>query len=359
MSLEELRKKVNETDAKIVGLIAERMRLAEEIGKQKNKEGRRVLDREREQKILEKVKAIAKTKNISPQDIESIYREIFSASKMMQGVEVAFQGEIGAYSEEAAFQFFGSSIGVRPCETVDEVFRLVEQDEVQYGVVPIENSLEGSISRVYDLLLDSNLKVSGEIELRVVHSLIANPGVKLEQIKRVYSHPQALGQCQGFLKHLKGELIPTYDTAGSVKMIKEKGIKDGAAVAGARAAEIYGMQIITTEIEDNQNNFTRFFILSKQDSPPSGSDKTSIVFSVKHRPGALFEFLGELAQRKINLTKIESRPTRQKPWEYNFYLDFEGHREDKLAKEALANLEKNALFVKVLGSYPKAKSAKP
>ncbi len=358
MSLEELRKRIDETDAQIVRLIAQRMKLAERIGQEKAREGRQVEDREREQEILKKVKALAQAENISPEYVESIYQQIFSLSKRVQNIVVAFQGEIGAYSEEAAFQFFGASVETRPCESVDEVFRLVEQEEVQYGIVPVENSLEGSISRVYDLLLESNLKVSGETELRVVHSLIANLGVKLNEIKRIYSHPQALGQCQNFLKHLKCELVPTYDTAGSVKMIREKGMRDGAAVAGARAAEIYGMEIIATEIEDNRNNFTRFFILSKEDSPPTGSDKTSIVFSVKHRPGALFEFLKELAQRGINLTKIESRPTRQKPWEYNFYLDFEGHREDKLVREALASLERNSLFLKVIGSYPKAKLAK-
>ncbi len=224
-----------------------------------------------------------------------------------------------------------------------------------FGLVPIENSLEGSISRVYDLLLNSSLKVCGEIELRVVHCLIANPGTRVDLIRKVYSHPQALGQCQVFLKHLKCELIPTFDTAGSVKMVKEMGIVDGAAIASARAAEIYGMEIIAREIEDNPNNFTRFFILSQHDSPPTGDDKTSIVFSVKHKPGALYEFLKELAVRNINLTKLESRPTRQKPWDYNFYLDFEGHREDKASREALEYLEETSLFVKVLGSYPKAK----
>ncbi|MBA7678600.1 Bifunctional chorismate mutase/prephenate dehydratase [subsurface metagenome] len=187
-------------------------------------------------------------------------------------------------------------------------------------------------------------------------------------IRKVYSHPQALGQCQAFLKHLDCELIPTYDTAGSVKMIKEKRITDGGAIASIRAAEIYGMKTITQEIEDNPNNFTRFFILAKQDSPPSGNDKTSIVFSVRHKPGALYLYqfryknrkndyhiLKDLAAKKINLTKIESRPTRQKPWEYNFYLDFEGHREDKAPQEALENLRNSSIFVKVLGSYPKAK----
>jgi len=278
-----------------------------------------------------------------------------TVSKGMEGMATAFQGEIGAYSEEAAFHFFGSSLQVKPCESVDDVFRAVEKGAVQFGIIPIENSLEGSISRSYDLLLDSSLRVCGETELRVVHCLISSPETRLDLIKRIYSHPQALGQCQAFLKHLDCELIPTYDTAGSVKMIKEKGITDGAAIASARAAEIYGMQIIAREIEDNPNNFTRFFILSKQDSPPTGNDKTSIVFSVKHKPGALHEFLRELSSRNINLTKIESRPTRQKPWEYNFYLDLEGHREDKGTKEALDRFDRTSLFTKVLGSYPKAK----
>ena len=355
MSLEDLRRKIDEVDTKIVKLIAERMRIAEEIGGEKIGQRKQIGDSEREKRVLENVRSLAQAEKISQDDVESIYRQIVTISKRVQGVGVAFQGEIGAYSEEAAFQFFGTSIQLKPCESLDDAFKAVEQDEVQFGVVPAENSLEGSISRVYDLLLDSSLKVCGEIELRVLHCLIGVPAARLDLIKRVYSHPQALGQCKTFLKHLGCELIPTYDTAGSVKIIKEKGTTDSGAVASARAAEIYGMKVLTREIEDNPNNFTRFFILAKHDSPPSGNDKTSIVFSVKHKPGALYQSLKELAVRNINLTKIESRPTRRKPWEYNFYLDFEGHREDKVFREALESLEKTSLFVKVLGSYPKAK----
>jgi chorismate mutase/prephenate dehydratase len=355
MNLDDLRKRIDEIDARIVELISSRIKVAEDIGREKEKQGKQIQDREREGLVLENVRNIARRENIGEKDIENIYRYILTVSKRRQGVEVAFQGEIGAYSEEAAFQFFGTSIRINPCETLDDVFKAVERDEVQFGVVPIENSLEGSISQVYDLLLDSSLKVSGEIELRVVHCLIGVPESRLDLIKKVYSHPQALGQCKTFLRHLGCELIPTYDTAGSVKMIKEKGTTEGGAVASARAAEIYGMKILAREIEDNPNNFTRFFILAKQDSPPTGNDKTSIVFSVKHKPGALYESLKDLASKNINLTKIESRPTRQKPWEYNFYLDFEGHREDKVFQEALESLEKSSLFVKVLGSYPKAK----
>jgi len=355
MKIEDLRRAIDETDAKIVRLIGERIKIALEIGQEKKRQGQQVEDRQRENRVLENVKSIAREENISQEDIESIYRQITTACKRIQGIEVAFQGEIGAYSEEAAFRFFGSSIQTRPCESLDDVFNVAQQGEVPFGIVPIENSLQGSISQVYDLLLNSNLKVSGEIELRVVHCLIASPGSRLDLIKKVYSHPQALAQCQAFLKHLGCELIPTYDTAGSVKMIKEKGITDGGAIASARAAEVYGMKVIVEEIEDNPSNFTRFFVLSKQDSPPSGSDKTSIVFSVRHKPGALYDTMKEFAVRNINLTKIESRPTKQKPWEYNFYLDFEGHQEEAAVREVLENLERTSRFIKVLGSYPKAK----
>jgi len=358
MSLEDLRKKVDKVDAEIVRLISERIRIAEEVGEEKKKQGRQIEDLGREKKILENIKRLARDEKLGEEVMASIYRQIITVCKDIQKTEeivVAFQGEIGAYSEEVAFNFFGSSVQVKPCESLEDVFRAVEQGETQFGIIPIENSLEGSISQAYDLLLDSVLMVSGEIELRVGHCLIANPGTRLDLIKKVYSHPQALGQCKAFLKQLGCEVIPTYDTAGSVKMIKEKGITDGGAIASPRAAEIYGMEILSREIEDNPINFTRFFILAKQDSPPSGDDKTSVVFSVRHRPGALHEFLKELADRNINLTKIESRPTRQKPWEYNFYLDFEGHREDKAPRGALEHLRDSSIFVKVLGSYPKAK----
>jgi chorismate mutase/prephenate dehydratase len=357
MNLEELRKKIDDVDARVVELIGERIRIAEEIGRGKRAKGSSIEDREREKTVLENVKHIARKQNIDidGEALASIYERIISACKNKEGITVAFQGEAGAYSEEAAFQFFGTSIALRPCETLEEVFKSVEEAGVQLGVVPVENSLEGSISRAYDLMLESGLRVCGEAELRVIHCLIAGPDANLDTVKKVYSHPQALGQCRNFLKHLNATLIPSYDTAGSVKMIKEQGLTDSAAIASARAAEIYGMEVIAREIEDNPNNFTRFFILAGKDAPPSGQDKTSIVFSTKNQPGALYEALGEFSRRHINLSKLESRPTRQKPWQYNFYLDFEGHREDDAAREALANVERLSIFLKILGSYPKAK----
>jgi len=355
MSLDDLRKKIDEIDARIVELIAERQSISKEIGKGKNKTSKLIEDRERELKVLRNVRGLARDNKISPSDIESIYRQIIDASKKIQGVAVAFQGEPGAYTEEAAIRFFGKSTRGVPYETLDEVFEAVEVGEAPFALVPVENSLEGSITRAYDLLLDSPLMVSGETELRISHCLIAMEGASLETIKYVYSHPQALGQSRNFLHHLNAELIPASDTAGSVRMIKEQGRLDYAAVASAKAAEIYGMKIIAREIEDNPHNFTRFFVLSREDSPPTGNDKTSIVFSLKHKPGALYDCLREFATRKINLTKLESRPTRHQPWEYNFYMDFSGHREEKEVGEALKALEEHAVFVKILGSYPKAR----
>ena len=355
MNLEDLRRKIDEIDARIVELIAERQKVSEEIGQGKQEANQRIEDRERELAVLRNVRAMARDRNISPGDMENIYRQIIDASKKIQAVAVAFQGEAGAYTEEAASRFFGKSTEGRPYESLDEVFEAVEVGDVPFALVPVENSLEGSINRAYDLLLDSPLMICGETEMRISHCLIANEGTGLDAIKTVYSHPQALGQCRSFLSHLNSELVPSSDTAGSVKMIKERGLKDSAAVAGAQAAELYGMKIIAREIEDNPHNFTRFFVLSREDALPTGNDKTSIVFSLKHKPGALYDCLREFASRNINLTKLESRPTRHQPWEYNFYMDFSGHRREENIVEALKHLEDHSVFVKILGSYPKAR----
>ncbi|MGD1119200.1 MAG: prephenate dehydratase [Dehalococcoidales bacterium] len=355
MNIEELRKKIDEVDAQIVELIAQRQQISREIGKGKNKTSRVIEDRERELRVLTHVRELARGNKISAADIETIYKQIISASKKIQGVAVAFQGEPGAYSEEAAVRYFGKSTRGVPFESLDAVFEAVERGDTPFALVPVENSLEGSITRAYDLLLDSPLMVCGETEMRISHCLIALEGAGLDTIKYVYSHPQALGQSRNFLKKLNAEIVPASDTAGSVRMIKESGKLEYAAVASARAAELYDLKIIAREIEDNPHNFTRFFVLSKEDSPPTGNDKTSIVFSLKHKPGALYDCLGEFAQRGVNLTKLESRPTRHQPWEYNFYMDFSGHREQPEMAEALKALEEHAVFVKILGSYPRAK----
>ncbi len=270
-------------------------------------------------------------------------------------MKVAYQGEPGAYSEAAVLQFFGLETQIKPCKEFRDVFENVKTKKTDHGVIPVENSIEGSVTQNYDLFLKYDLRVCGETIVKIEHYLIANPGTMLSDIKEVYSHPQALAQCRHFLEEFGRDLIPTYDTAGSVKMIKEKQLRYAAAVASERAAKLYGMQILADGIADNSENYTRFFVLSSEDAAATGKDKTSIIFGATHAPGSLYHVLGEFAKREINLTKIESRPTKQTPWEYNFYLDFEGHRSEKRCAEALKALEKYAAFIKILGSYPKAK----
>ena len=267
--------------------------------------------------------------------------------------KVAFQGERGAFSEDAVITFFGD-VELFPSRYIGDVFEAVLRDEVNFGVVPVENSQAGSINDTYDLLLSYPLNIVGEIHLRISHCLMALPGESLDGIKMIYSHPQALAQCEEFLRKLKAEIVPTYDTAGSAKRIKESGLKGCAAVASRRAAQIYGLEILAEKIETNVNNYTRFFVISKKKAEPAPKSKTSLVFGTKNVAGALYACLGTFATRDINLTKLESRPSRDKLWEYIFYVDFEGHIDDKVCREAVAELKRKAKFIKILGSYPRA-----
>ena len=268
-------------------------------------------------------------------------------------MKVTYQGEKGAYSEMAVYKFFGSKVEPVPCKDFREVFESVKTGVVPHGVVPIENSIEGSVNQNYDLFLAYDLKVCGEVAIKLAHVLIANPKTELENVKNVYSHPQALAQCRSYLEKHKWEIIPAYDTAGSVKIIKENNLTNAAAIASEKAADLYDMKILARNIADNPSNYTRFLVLGIEDAAPTGDDKTSIIFSAKHAPGTLYHALGEFATRNINLTRIESRPTKTTAWQYNFYLDFEGHRTEKRCAEALEALEKYAIFMKILGSYPR------
>ncbi|MEM2910200.1 MAG: prephenate dehydratase [Nitrososphaerota archaeon] len=267
------------------------------------------------------------------------------------GVAVAFQGELGAYSHIAALKFFGP-INALTQKTIADVFEVVEASEAKYGVVPFENSLEGSVNETYDMLLETSLHVAGEVKLRIVHCLIANAGTKISDIKRVYSHPQALAQCRTYIKAMGWETVPYYDTAGSVKMLKESNVKDAAAIASELAAEIYGLNVLRRGIEDFAVNYTRFLVIGKEQATRTGKDKTSIIFTTKHIPGALYMALEDFARREINLTMLVSRPTKKTPWEYNFYVDFEGHISDDLVRDCLMALKDKTVFLKVLGSYP-------
>jgi prephenate dehydratase len=269
-------------------------------------------------------------------------------------MKIAFQGEPGAYSEQAVFGYFGQ-VETLPCESFDAVFDAVNSGKCESGLIPIENSLAGSIHQNYDLLLRHNLYINGEYFLRVRHCLIANLGVKKADIKKAMSHPQALGQCAGYLRSLGIKAEQVYDTAGSVKMLKESGEVHVAAIASRRAAELYGMEILEEGIEDNPENYTRFLSISLNLLKPEVEAKTSIVFTLKNVPGALFKALSVFALRDIDLAKIESRPLAGSPWEYLFYVDFIGATHESHVDKALDHLGEYAVMLRVLGSYPRFK----
>lgn len=268
-------------------------------------------------------------------------------------MRAAFQGELGAYSEEAGYAYFGESVQMVPYENFNAVFGAVASGTCDCGLVPIENSLAGSIHQNYDLLQRHELHIVGEYFLRVRHCLIGFPGTALADIQCVISHPQALGQCEAYLRNLGVKIEPVYDTAGSVKMLKTSGEKATAAIASKKAAEIYNMHILQAGIEDNQQNYTRFLEISNQPVKPRGDAKTSIVFTLKNQPGALYKALKVFAARDIDLTKMESRPLIGKVWEYLFYIDLTGAISEEPVHSALDELRENSLMLRVLGSYPR------
>ena len=270
-------------------------------------------------------------------------------------LRVAFQGERGAYSEAAAVAFFGDSVQPIPRHDFDSVFEAVTNNQAEWGVLPVENSLAGSIHRNYDLLLRYELSIVGEVQIPIAHQLIALPGVTLADVKKVYSHPQALAQCEQSLTKLlpHAERVVTYDTAGSIKMLKEENITDGAGLASQRAADIYGANTLQANMQDDAENYTRFVVVAREPVVPEGEAKTSIVFSIKNQPGSLFKGLAVFALRDIDLTKIESRPLQGKRWQYLFYIDFAGSQNEEHCRNALSHLQEITTFFKLLGSYPR------
>ncbi len=274
---------------------------------------------------------------------------------------VAFQGELGAFSTDAARQLLGEAIQLVPCETFDLMFAAVEAKDADYCLAPLENSLFGSVYQNYDLLLKHDFQIVGETTLRIVHNLIVGQETKLEDVRLVYSHPVALGQCRNFL-HVNPNIKPVvaYDTAGSVKMIMESREAGAAAIASASAAEVYGAKVVVPGIEDDPQNFTRFSLLARAEAaaahppPEIESAKTSIVFALENKTGSLYRAMAVFALRDLDLTKIESRPLIGRPWEYSFYLDFTGHTAETRVQNALAHLAEFAANVKVLGCYKAA-----
>jgi len=274
----------------------------------------------------------------------------------MAKLTVAFQGERGSFSEEAAYKLLGRGIRVLPCDTFAKIFASVASGHANYCLVPIENTLAGSVYENFDLLLANNLHIVSEVSLRIVHNLIAMPGTRRKDVREVYSHPVALAQCERFfVKNPRIKRVTFYDTAGAVKMLAEQRPPGAAAIASRIAAEVYDARILQTHLEDHRENYTRFFLLSKTSRVSPKANKVSIVFSTRNMPGALYKCLSVFALRDIDLSKMESRPLRGRPWEYFFYLDFVGNVKEERCKNALAHLGEVTNFLRVLGCYESAK----
>ncbi len=269
---------------------------------------------------------------------------------------VAYQGIPGANSEIALRQHFGDAVEAYSCQEITHLFEALQRGEVEFSLLPVENALAGSVSGAYELLLDHDVRIQAEVILHVHHALLANRGTALENVREVRSHPQALMQCDRFLKRHGLNPVGWYDTAGAAKHLAEEPEPDVAVIASTLAGELYELDLLAKQIEDEPFNYTRFLLLGHGDPKPSDYNKTSIVFATRNRPAALYECLGEFAKRDLNLTKLESRPRRNRPWEPLFYLDFEGHWQEARCQELLTQLLQLTSFVKMLGSYPAVKS---
>jgi chorismate mutase domain of proteobacterial P-protein, clade 2 len=351
-SLRRHREKIDRIDRDILTMLSRRAREAQAIGKIKRATGKSFHVPEREAGILRRLRQI-NPGPLSYPAIEGIFREILSASLALEApLKVAYLGPQATYTHLAAIRKFGIATQFRPQTTPREVFEEVVNSRVDYGIIPIENSTEGVVSHTLDLFMEYTLTICGEIQLEINHNLLSKAR-ELSKVKRVLAHPQALAQCRHWLEENlpKAELKPTDSNAqGAILAMQDK---SAAAIASDYAARLYGLGILHRHIEDHPNNFTRFLVIGRTPTGPSGRDKTSIMFSTKDQPGVLYRLLQPLAQGKINLTKIESRPLKKRAWEYVFFIDLDGHRQDPKIAKVLEKMEKECSFFQVLGSYPK------
>ena len=350
MSLIELRKKIDQLDEKIVALLNQRAQVSMAIGREKAATKKGVYAPDREIKVLKKIRDL----NHGPmknEGLEAVYREIMSGSLSLEkNIQIAYMGPQASFSHLAAQRRFGSQVGYVACENIANVFHAVESGDCDYGVVPIENSIEGAVNHTFDLFVDADLKICSQILLEVSHNLLAKSGAA--DIKKIYSNPMVFGQCRNWLmaNMPHAELIEVVSTTRAAQLASKE--KNAACIASLMAAQVYHLRVLHKDIEDRAYNITRFLVIAQTDVAPTGQDRTSILFSIKDRMGALHDMLTPFYNNKINLTKIESRPSKKKAWDYYFFVDFEGHREDRHVQRALAKLEDMCKYLKILGSYP-------
>lgn len=350
MNLKKLRKKIDSVDEQITRLLNLRAKITSDVAKIKQKSGVSIYSPDREREVLRRL-ALVNKGPLSSSALEAIYREIMSSSLSLGNpLKIAYLGPEASFSHLAALKRFGSQIEYVPCDSIADAFLEVERDAADYAVVPIENSIEGAVSHTLDMLVDSDLKICAQIILDVSHNLLGNyPKLK---IKRIYSNPQVFGQCRIWLQENLSwaEKIEVSSTTRAAQIAAKE--KYSACIASLLAAKIYKLKVIASDIEDSPHNITRFLVIGKTSAGPTSHDKTSILFSIKDRIGALHDMLLPFKKYRINLTKIESRPSKKKAWDYYFFLDLEGHCNNPKVKNAIDELDKKCKFLKILGSYP-------
>ncbi|PUA17238.1 prephenate dehydratase [Glaciimonas sp. PCH181] len=346
-----LRQKIDDIDAQILVLLNRRAQLAQEVGHVKAETNAPVFRPEREAQVLRSV-ADRNPGPLQSGDVQTIFREVMSACRALEKrVTVAYLGPAGTFSEQAVYQQFGHAVDSMACASIDEVFRAAEAGTADFGVVPIENSSEGVINRTLDLLLQTTLRISGEVAIPVHHSLMTKDGTT-DHVTRICAHSQALAQCNAWLnQHYPNiERLAVASNAEAARMASED--VTVAGIAGELAAQTYGVQIVSAHIQDDPHNRTRFAVIGRLHTTPSGKDQTSLVLSVPNKAGAVYSLLSPLASHGVSMSRFESRPARMGAWEYYFYVDVEGHEQDEKVAKALAELKQNAAFFKLLGSYP-------
>lgn len=355
-ALERLRRRIDEIDAKLQELISERARCAQEVGVVKGLGKTAEFYRpEREAQVLRAV-VERNTGPLRNEEMVRLFRELMSACLAQEEpLKVAYLGPEGTFTQTAVFKHFGHSVRALSVTTIDEVFREVESGTADFGIAPVENSTEGTVNHTLDMFLTSPLKICGEVELRI-HQHLMGKMRDLAAIKRICSHSQSLAQCRGWLaQYLPSvEVIPVSSNAEAARRARDE--EGTAAIAGESAAEVYGLDVLYNNVEDEADNTTRFLVIGRKTFPPSGDDKTSILVSAKgtEGPGVLFHLLEPLAKHSVNMTRIESRPSRRRKWDYVFFVDIDGHADDPLLKQALGEIEQQSSLFRVLGAYPKA-----
>ena len=352
MDLEQLRARIDKIDEQILALLKERGLLAAEIAKIKQEKNATQFVPSRERQILERMAAL-NTGPLPTESVRAIFEQIIAACRVLESpLAAAYLGPAGTFCHIAAARKFGPASTLMPCTSVDEVFAQVEKQQAHFGVVPVENSIAGVERTTLDRFVNSAVHICAEVYVEIQHNLLS-AGPRTE-IKRVYSHPQALDQCQSWLRR-NLPAAETMEVSSTARAAQLAAAETGAAAIGTElAASLYNLSVVAANIQDRADNRTRFLVIGRKDALPSGKDKTSLMFSVTHRAGSLWEALGVLHRHKVNMTMIESRPTKQNPWEYVFFVDVQGHSSEAPIVNALQELAGQTLFLKVLGSYPEA-----